>query len=151
MSCVSLELLLRIRTNVKKFVSSVFLWCTCGFIPRVKTQCQGFSGAKLNSRFWWDLHLPVDHRAQRAEEDNPLQHHQPPSPRPTSVRFSGIPSVSPTPAVHPRSCCELHQSSDCCTLAPEERDEIRTMQVEIRSAQVTVQTQRDGSIRGAMN
>lgn len=97
---------------------------------------------KLYSRFWWDLHLAFDHQAWQAEEDNPQQHHQPPSVRPTSFRLSDIPSVSPAPAVHPCSCCNLHQSSDCCTLAPREKEEIRTAQSEITHAQVTVQTER---------
>lgn len=57
-------------------------------------------GISLNSRFWWDLHLTINHQAQRAGEDYPQQHGQPPSLQPTSVQFTGLPCVPAAPAVH---------------------------------------------------
>lgn len=51
----------------------------------------------------------------------------------------------------PAAAAICSQSGNCCALAPREKDEIGTEQSEIRSAQVTVQTRREGSVEGAMN
>lgn len=102
------------------------------FKIRVCSTCGSWPG--LYSRFWWDLHLSVSHQDQRTGEDNPQQHHQhTPSLQPTSVPFNGIPGVPGvpwTPAVHPCSCSQLHQSSGFCMLPLKERDVTRTKQIE---------------------
>lgn len=112
----------------------------------LRSQCYSFL-CKPHSRFWWDLHLAINHQAQRAGEDYPQQHHQPPSVQPTAVPFTGIPCASAAPAVHPWSCCDL-RPSNCCTLAP--RTKIGTAESEIRSARVTLHTQKEERIKGAM-
>lgn len=94
---------------------SSFYW-TGRCFTGTRSQTWGF----LDSRFWGDLHLAIDHQAQRAGEDYPHQHHQPASAQPTSVWFTDMPRVSPAPALHPRSCCNL-RSSNCCTLTRWER------------------------------
>lgn len=92
-----------------------FYW-TDSWFTGIWSQILGF----LDSRFWWDLHLAINRQAQRAGENYPHQHHQPASAQPTSVWFSDMPRVSPAPALHPRSCCNLG-SSNCCTLSQYER------------------------------
>lgn len=97
----------------------VLLWmspCCGSWFTGIWSQILGF----LDSRFWWDLHLAIDHKAQRAGEDYPHQHHQPASAQPTSVWFTDMLRVSPAPALHPCSCCNP-RSSNCRTLTQYER------------------------------